>query len=295
MRNAALLRAATAAIALFLFTGASHAQSATPLDQSVETRALAERSVAMVNRLVADDGIALSLGGAERDAIPVYLVRDRTLARVPQGCRCVEIGGQGVRQMEAQIAHSTLSAEDAAKLLAIILIHEIGHIRNGDHGAFLRRDGQVFLNNARNPDKDKEIAADDYVIEKLKVDPDIVDDTSLSRMELGVAISLYLFDLSTQNSRDCFAGRVLGSPCIFWDHSQSHPNFEYRLLRINHALIGSPVSKQLLEDFEQGRVRSGSLVIVGPDGERRTIKEGDEDYEEWKSVLEQLPGMTPSE
>ena len=114
-------------------------------------------------------------------------------------------------------------------------------------------------------------------------------------MQLGLVISLYLFDLSAQNSLDCFGGRVLGSPCIFWDESQSHPNFEYRLLRINHALSGTEISKQLLQDFKKARANSGSLTIVGPDGQRRTLTEGDADYQQLKSIIEGLPGMKPEQ
>lgn len=286
-----LFRILSSFIVLVWICAAALAQPMRHPDASPETKALVKRAIAAVNELTASDSIRLSLKEDDDGAIPVHLLRSTTIAEVPANCACIHLGGIGIRRMFKEVSSEPLLEDNMVHYLSFILLHEIGHIHNGDHGAFITKK-RAPLNNDDNADKDREIAADDYVIDKLKFDPDVADDQTMQKMLVGLALTSYNFIHSTKKSLDeCFGGRVLGSPCIFWDHGQSHPNFEYRLLRINHAIHPSETSKRLLEDFENARKKAGSIVIVGPNGERRTIDEDDPDFEAFKSIIRSLPGV----
>lgn len=66
-------------------------------------------------------------------------------------------------------------------------------------------------------------------------------------------LSSLSFVVSSEATLDCFGCRSLGDPRIFWDHGQSHPNLEYRLLLINHAISATAESQALLDSYEKAR------------------------------------------
>ena len=282
-----------------------HAASMPPADNHAATKVLIEDSIKTVNHLVEADRIKLTLD-AERPTghtqIPIYIVRSKVLAEVPPNCACILVSGSAVRtllvQLKASILFSdkALAMEQAGVLMAVVFLHELGHIRNGDHGAFLRRDTLGFVNLKGNADKDKELAADDFVIERLVCDSrciKIENETNEVRMRIGFGLAAYLLDIGNPQPSDCLGGRILGLRCAFWDHGQSHPNFEYRLHRIAAAISGSATAELALEDFENVRERGARLIIVGPNGKRRVVEDGSVEYDELSELVRKLLEIAP--
>jgi hypothetical protein len=95
--------------------------------------------------------------------------------------------------------------------------------------------------------------------------------------------------VSGRASIDNFGGRVLGDPAIFWDHSRSHPNFEYRLLKINHAISPSETSQALFENYEAARQRSGRSIKIQQNGETITYGEDSEEFRKLEELMRSLP------
>ncbi len=165
-------------------------------------------------------------------------------------------------------------------MLALLLLHELGHIHFGHYGGFIPSDQATALNLNPTASKEREEDADAFAAGILR---DEID--SMGRGEAytpGVMAIIFVsslsFVISTQASLDCFGCRVLGSPDIFWDHSQSHENLEFRLLKMNHAIAPSETSQQLLDDYERARDGGsrGSLRIITPEGSMRLVEPSSE-------------------
>jgi hypothetical protein len=218
-----------------------------------------------INRAVerADLALFLANDGRAGAGIPVVVATpvdaQGTVARVPIGCRVIVIGGAELdRAISPLVDAGDLSTDDRRPLLILLLLHELGHIAAGDYGMFIDSadTAQQSLPNL-NPtqSKEKEETADDFAAATIRAEFDAMStgDAVLPVAMVSVLLSKLAFVTSARASINCFGCRPLGSPDIFWDHGLSHPNTEYRLLRMNNAVAPDIFSKQLLADFEHAR------------------------------------------
>lgn len=264
-------------------------------------------AIETVNGLVGDSELRLELakdGQAQGSEIPVFAVKpsdaNRMVAHVRQGCRAILIGTQEFEESFAQLAEDNVLIEDHEKeMLTLLLLHELGHIHLGHYGAFIPSTQAPALNLRPTASKEREEDADAFAAGILR--------DEIATMGTGEAyipglmvitfVSSLSFVISTEASLDCFGCRVLGSPDIFWDHSQSHENLEYRLLKMNHAIAPSEISQQLLDDYEHARDGSsrGRLRIVTPDGGTRLVEPDSEEFEVFENLISDLEQLQQSD
>ena len=213
------------------------------------------------------------------------------IAEVPKGCRCVHIGGANFERSFRTLTENNLLLEgDEVAMLVFLLLHEVGHVANEHYGAFLPKLEAATPNLDQTASKAHEEEADAFVGQILRReflrlgngddltaefdtyfgcsgfdDPDSVcfglrdpESAEPGITDVGFLDVVFFtwslsFVISAEMSLDCFGCRVLGHPSYFWDHGQSHPNFQYRLLKIAHAITESPASLELIKEFEKGR------------------------------------------
>jgi len=262
-----------------------------------------DEAVKIVNGIIRRDDLLLAHirdGEAAREnSIPVYTVARRdaemTVARVPRGCRCIVIGGNEFEEaLEAMTEAKALSVDDAVTMLTFLLLHELGHVANEHYGQFLPDASEAVLNTDQTLSKEREAEADQFVGDILRGhreafysdDPDAFAE-SLIATPVILLISSLSFSVSTLASLDCLGCRVLGSKEIFWDHSRSHPNFEYRLLKLNHAISPDLGYDAMVEDYERARGAAGSATILY-EGERIPVEEGSEEYRVFEDLIRSL-------
>jgi hypothetical protein len=244
-----------------------------PNTDSNRMRQRIERAIVIVNAAVGDPNMRLALSdddvatSSDGERIPVLHIAtdpDRSVvAEVPAGCRGIVVDGSNFGRNFAHLAaDNVLMQGKQVEMLVFLLLHELGHISNGDYAAFLPRTSRRLLNVDTNVDKQKENKADEFVAQILKremarlgngeVPPESLG-LNLAALDAVLFLSSLSFVVSTRSTLDCFGCRTLGLPQIFWDHSYSHPNLELRLLRINYAIDGSETSKELLDTYERKR------------------------------------------
>lgn len=258
-------------------------------------------AIAIVNATVDDPEHILSLvdeSGPEPNKIPVFDVRSRDsrglVARVQRGCRAILIGGAEFDQQFARLAgQDSLIDGNKTEMLALLLLHELGHIKHGHYGPFLPRSGRPGYNLEASTSKTLENEADMFVVDVLSKEIQALGtgDANLPAVMVALFVSKLSLHISVQAALDCFGCRPLGSREIFWDHSMSHENLEYRLLKMNHELAPSATSQRLIDDFENLRTknsRGGLRIIVGPNGESRDIAPGTEEYEVFQNLMDDL-------
>lgn len=195
--------------------------------------------------------------------IPAYAGRASVtgdmVAQVPYGCPEIVFNAEAFYHGMQQTMESTDNAEE---MLAILLLHEIGHIANKHYGQFLPAEKNITPNITPGIDKDIEQQADQFVIDLLS--PRIaneIPDENLAAHRIMAFVGLYSFSLAGMNSLNCFGCRPLGSVDIFWDHSRTHENLELRLLKISHEVNPSETSKELLEEFQSKRSSAGRARV----------------------------------
>lgn len=248
-------------------------------------------AIAIVNGLVDDRELRLKLAGdGERHGseIPVFAVKpsdaNGMVAHVRQGCRAILIGTQEFETTFPKLAEGNVLLEDHEKeMLTLLLLHELGHIHLDHYGGFIPPEQAPALNLNPTASKEREEDADAFAAGILRDEIAAIGtgEAYFPGIMAITFVSSLSFVVSTEASLEKFGCRVLGCRDIFWDHSQSHENLEYRLLKMNHAIAPSETSQQLLEDYERTRDESsgGSLRIITPDGGMRLIEPVSEEAE----------------
>ncbi|MGO4560094.1 hypothetical protein [Mesorhizobium sp. 2RAF21] len=266
-----------ASLTLILTVGNAVAACDFALRNTEPTNAQIERAINIVNAAVRDPQLALFFsntteGTADGDGIPVHHIRPDqarpVVAEVPASCRAIVISGVHFERNFAVLSKDNVLMQDKQiSMLVFLLMHELGHITNKHYGAFLPATADAVPNKDETEAKARERQADDYVATILKREfgrlgngnPPIDNyDLYFGTTEAIMFLSSLSFVVSSEATLACFGCRSLGDPRIFWDHGQSHPNFEYRLLLINHAISATPESQALLDSYEKVRNEAGA-------------------------------------
>ena len=287
-----------------LILGSSAVSAARSCDFSLRepkvTLAHLRGALHVVNGAVDDPSHKLALAGRGRktkDAIPVFLVRQSEahgmVAHVRSGCRAILVGSHEFETAFSRLSKGQVLIENRqVEMLALLLLHELGHIVLGHHGAFIPSSNKPTLNLTMTASKAREDAADAFATRVLREEFEAMGSGKafVPAAMLTVFLANLSLTISTQNTLNCFGCRVLGSPDIFWDHSHSHENLEYRLLKMNHAIVPTQTSKRLLDDFERQRATNskGGIQVIGPDGKRRTVTPESEEYKIFKGLIDGL-------
>jgi len=187
-----------------------------------------------------------------------------------------------------------LNDDDAVTMLTFLLLHELGHVAKEHYGQFLPDASQVVLNDDHTLSKEREAEADEFVGSILREhrkafygDDSRAFEESLKATPVILLIASLSFSVSTNASLDCLGCRVLGSKEIFWDHSRSHPNFEFRLLKLNHAISPDLGYGAMVEDYKRARTAAGSATILY-EGERIPVEEGSEEFRVFEDLIRLL-------
>jgi hypothetical protein len=149
---------------------------------------------------------------------------------------------------------ATTLALKGEERLAVMLLHEVGHIANGDYGAFAEEvpPDLSSLNLRENIEKSREFKADAFAAQAIAAAMKGTGgevEAQMAAMTLGMCLSSWSFNLSKERVLDNFGATALNRPAVFWDKGNSHPNMELRILTIMHLLTGSQTSAELLDDF----------------------------------------------
>lgn len=229
----------------------------------------------MANRLLPKDSPHLRCSvcadaSASGSFTPVYLVGERNLtpgdlAFVTPSCEAVILQNPPFAAWVTSLSDSDGPAVDPVAMTAFVLLHELGHLRRHDCGRNLISDSQAAFNNDANGDKEAEFAADAVAVGILKSATDGHDlDAKVAASRIEMALATASFYVAARRIVASPGADLLGTPSVFWDLGFSHPNFEWRLLKVNAPLNPSETSRRLLSDFESGRTRAARPVFVAP-------------------------------
>ena len=233
--------------------------------ESVANRAVIEEAISKANILLPQDrGMQLvpawQLTAIPKDKVTVFWVGGKNLTPtpndmifVPGHCRCV------IAQAPAYFRwferyRSRMDNLSAENVLAYFLLHEAGHIDKEHPGRGIS-DASGNFNTTPTVSKQREDQADQFAADLIRT---AVQDTSnFDRLSAGGWVSIALSDLSFAITGNRvignFGGSTLNRPSLFLDDGSSHPNFELRILRVNHQIQSTATSKQLLDDFLERR------------------------------------------
>jgi len=202
--------------------------------------------------------------------IPVYLVADRNLtpadlAFVTPACEGIVLQSVPFQAWEASLFDSDGPTVEPLVMTAFVLLHELGHLRRADCGKNLIANQPAELNDQLNADKAQEFAADGVavVILKAAVKTGSVD-SKVAAGRIEMALGTASFYIAGRRIVASPGAAEIGSPLVFWDIGLSHPNFEWRLLKVNDMLNANDTSRRLLADFEGGRLKGEQPLYVAP-------------------------------
>lgn len=214
---------------------------------------------------------------------PVYSARASVtgdmVVHVPVNCAEIVFNKEAFYSGLQTTLGDDVSVDNTRSLLAILLLHEVGHIANGHQGQFIPTTIQGDTNLGYTASKKLENEADQYVVSTIKprITGEIPDD-SFTAHNLFAFLGYLSFVIAGNNSINCFGCRPLGSKDIFWDHSRTHENLELRLLRISHGIFPNADSQQLLDNFEARRSANTNPRILYTDPDLAIDTEAPDGY-----------------
>lgn len=231
-----------------------------------------EQAMQLVNNALNDD-VGFRFGDARNRPsgytdkfIPVCLIDEPNLVRlgpsfVPEGEECVLVNAGELAKL------ATLFAGDAevpftnteGDLLALILLHELGHIRYGDSGACVdeRLLPRTNLNLTANGMKARELRADAFAAEHIRDAFAAVNSAPrlMAGFRLRDTLAKVAWNFTSRRVLNDFGATILRRPDVFWDSGYSHPNTEFRILTMQYLVSPTGDSERLLEQFREARSR----------------------------------------
>lgn len=250
------------------------------LTEAVLYRPVVTSAIDIANAILQDDtGFKLAPGWAAPtvgNKVRVFLVREFNLAKtdmvfIPQGEPFVIINERLlIRFLESKVRESLYPS-----ILALMLLHEVGHIVHGESGSYIGPNefSLTDLETARVPDtaqKNRELAADSFAAYQVR---DAMKDGEhplrfSSALKVSSALVTYQFNISTGRLIDHF-GDLSGIP--FLDEGYTHPNYELRLLLLSNLISPSEGSLKLVKDFLEQRKAAVAKRSKDQEGRPRII------------------------
>lgn len=319
---------------------------------SAQNRVLVEEATTRANAILGAESPLhfqpswMAPSGACGEAVPIYLIapasnKPPSVAFVLQGGRHVfiddtavaELGsvqldanpaaslGIGPGGMSDMMAAQKLVAEGrwrigTAEALSFVLLHEAGHLLNGDAGlASPSPLGEATKPTAEvtrtmNAMKEREIAADRHALEALRRALGEAQDSHRNQYAAAILDTLRVtrLNLSARAARWRRGGADdLFAQLSFGDAQLTHPNLEYRIALIVYALDPNPGNRSAVRRILDHRRQRWSLTrhTVDPNSAIKRKIEADLDAQLDRDMrvldaqlgvepLEANPGVAPS-
>jgi hypothetical protein len=245
--------------------------AATGLTETALGRPQINEAIDLANSIIERRDAILRAAWSPRlgNEIAVYAVARDGLGRreiifVPPGCRCVAV--QAVQLNAWLLEHTSVAGRpaslDKSAALAFMLAHEVGHIVHGDWAALLPATASAAWNEMLTAQKKREVAADRFAAGMIAAALSHHGDRGLAGARVSLALSELSYIMSAHRIIDHFGGTGTHARSLFWDDGYTHPNFELRILTVNHLIRDDRLSSRLMQEFLDHRERRPIAVYA---------------------------------
>jgi hypothetical protein len=233
------------------------------LEESAIDHPLVSEAIAIAAKVSSRSGVAFAEGWRtpSTGAVPVFAASGAGLSEgeimtTYAECRCVIVQAAALPRwlQKKQGSGKTLLSVDAPLLLSYMLLHEAGHIARGHVFQSSPQSAGPDRGNERESQKSMEIVADEFAANAITTAlAENGTDAGLAAARVAVAIAQLSWNLAGHRLLDDFGGTFLRKPSLFQDAGFSHPNLEWRVLRVNALVSPNSAARSLLEEFEDAR------------------------------------------
>lgn len=242
--------------------------------ETTSGRGLAEQAIDIANRVTASDQPVI-YGSWQKPpdkntSVPVYWVvtsgplSDSDILLVPDNERCILANRNGFRKFIEFLKSAPLSSfgDDLPQenILAMMLLHELGHIVNNHGGSYSEDEPWTIqdverLNVDDNESKSNELEADQYVADSVRTTMhDATNAGSMDAMSMSLMIIKLAFQL--RQAQGSYL-HWINARSVRWDNGYSHPNLMLRLLTLQYLITPNETTREQLDSFLLGRKYPG--------------------------------------
>jgi hypothetical protein len=201
--------------------------------------------------------------GPGEEAVPVFqvhgaFVSDGDVALIAGG-RCLFVNPDWQGQLSPFFGKNTPGTLDLepADALAIILLHEVGHIQKGG----LPQSPPIdTLLASLGPGKQEEMRADAFAAGQIAAAFKRKWDRGMAAFRLTQALSQISWNLQAHRMLNNFGATSLRLSKVFSETGYSHPNLELRFLVINYLVNPSKLQLDLLTSFLDASMHPGGIL-----------------------------------
>jgi hypothetical protein len=199
-----------------------------------------------------------------RKSIPVSLVHgsfvsDADVAVIAEK-RCIFVNRDWKSQLAPFFGKDTSGTMDLdpGDALAVILLHEVGHI---EPGTVPDTPAITALLVSLGSGKQDEMRADAFAAQQIAGASKRNWDPTQAAFHVSLALSHISWNLQADRMLNNFGATSLNLPSAFNEKGQSHPNLELRFLAINYLVHPDQASLDLLNSFLDARAHPGGGVL----------------------------------
>ena len=234
------------------------------LEESARDHPVVSGAIAIASDVLSPAAkVALGAGWKQppAGAVPVFAVTgtglsQREIMTTYVECRCVIVQAEVLPAWLAKYQGSgeSLLSVEVPLILAYMLLHEAGHIARGEAFKTGLDEASRRDSGGREEQKPLEAAADEFAADSIiAAMAEKGTARGLAASRIAVALAQLSWNLSAHRLLDDFGGTALRKRTLFQDAGLSHPNLEWRILRVNALISRTPAANSLLEQFENAR------------------------------------------
>ncbi|MDM0071483.1 hypothetical protein [Variovorax sp. J31P207] len=173
---------------------------------------------------------------------------------VPAACYCAFVDP---RFLAAWVAlNSTGTARltiDRDYFLTSVLLHEAGHVQPGTAAAAFKDREMIQLKVDASKEKADERRAAGLPRRRANTKP--ANAASIAENFVGRELIRLRWNIQAYRTLDEFGSFAAGKPTVYFDDGYTDLNMALRILRSNDPIQASPETRQILDAFEEARLR----------------------------------------
>lgn len=246
-------------------------------------RTSASRAVKLINILDPQASLRAVWDDSSNGGIPVVLINEpsrlgRGPSWVPKSGEVIFLNSAALNGLRHLFRQTNESAHQVSSqyLIALLLLHELGHIRHLDRGSFEDASGAPVPRQEINLDdynlvptesKFIEARADRFVANLVARAGEAEGPRKAASARFSYEIERIVVNFVAERGIEEFLGN--GEEKIYWDHGYSHPNLQLRLLIINYLINPSEYGARVLQSFLEKVDNKPSINIPNLEGRFR--------------------------
>jgi len=208
--------------------------------------------------------------GKNKADIPIFEVKptnplDSFMCMVPAGHRMVLVAEGAMNRIQDAFYSFTSGLNvNPTNLLALCLLHEMGHIAHEDYASLTFAPRPMGFSMELTDMKRVELKADEFAANAVRNAQLTTNEFErfVAGAGVGMAVLNVSWNISIGRMITNFGAIILGDEKVLGENSLTHPNLEFRFLSMGYLITRSESSSNMLYNFLDQRLKNDTTSRI---------------------------------